>query len=1511
MPPVINNVGEFIRLGDAANQVDSLRTGDIVPLARPGEGFKGILYQNATYLIADGSVTEEKIAVGAVTGSRIADDSIATDHILDLQVTTAKLAAMAVGNDNLADDSVQTRNLADDAVTDPKIASVAASKLTGTVATAQIAADAVTADKLSANSVVSASIVDGSVTTPKMADASVTDAKITAVAASKLTGVLTPNSIPNLNAGKINAGTFNAARIPNLNASRITGGTLDAARIPSIPASRIATGILDTARIPQLTTSKITSGEFGTARIADDAITTPKIAADAVGADQLAANAVVGASIVDGSVTASKLASSPTTGDILQYTAAGLAWADSTIPDGSVTNNKLATGISGAKITTGSIRANIIGNLPAYKITSGTFNAARIPNLNASKINAGIFTDAMIPNLNASKINAGTFTDAMIPNLNASKITGGEFGTSRIANHAITNNKLATGISGAKITTGAIQGYILTNIPASKINSGTFNAARIPNLNASKINAGTFNAARIPDISAAKITTGVVGIARIPDVPAAKITGTLAVARIPNLDASKITTGTIDGDRIAPGVITSSHIEDGSVEEVDLCAKNDPTNGQVLAIDTGTGQFEWVDRAAMINSTVETDNSLGGDGSTGDPLQIADDGVTTRKIPDGAVTAPKLADASVTNRAMADNAVSHRTMADDSVGEDELIRHSVTNTKLGDLSVGTGKIQGGAVTEEKLDIANDPMDDRILAWNGSMMEWRAEGGLSIPDGSITTPKLADGAVTDDKITSVSVGKLTGTLSDAQIPSTIARDSEIRTDDQINTLADARASARYTDGEKTKLAGVETGAEANVGVEYTQPEKTKLDGIEAGAQINVGLEYTQTEKTKLAGIEDGAEANVGVEYTQPEKTKLGGIETAATADQTGNEIVSAIDTTLGNEAWKIPGMGTPVDTDRLIPAGGDDGQLLAKSADTDYETEWVDSPMGTGGLTAGDVGNHIVSAGFANASRTLSFGHAGAGVSATSIPLTYLNATHDTRPLAVTGIDVEFGDTVVVADNTIFQYQNRVGKTVDKNDIPTDDDFVHISDVGDGLDQSEVDARVRALVSDWAEEGSTGDIPESRIPSTIARSSQIRTDGQIDTLADARASARYTDTEKTKLAGIETAASADQTGTEIVSAIDSTLGNEDWKTPGMGGGGLLSVSTDTTISGTGVSGNPLGIADDGVTFQKLQQNFDIDDGTGHVVLYDDTNDPGFGRGKITAGYMANDSVNSESLEIGAVGPTHLDTDGSSPSAGLVLSYSDDEGNFTWMDLPSPGLAFAATDDSIVGTGLFGDPLSLANNSVSSAKIRTHAVTEPKLAPGSVRDDKIADNAVGTRAIAPDAVINANIIFGAIDTYHFNVPRPATDGQVLSATGGGLSLEWEDGGLATVASDGTLDGDGTTGDPLRIATAPPPPAHVLRFGLSLDRTISNSDVTGGNTDSDGVPFTIPTITDPMYLWLWRGESEGAFTEFEQTTSPVNQIGGMEQRRLVVSGDNGHLLVSNGRYLAVTSGSMWNWA
>ena len=122
----------------------------------------------------------------------------------------------------------------------------------------------------------------------------------------------------------------------------------------------------------------------------------------------------------------------------------------------------------------------------------------------------------------------------------------------------------------------------------------------------------------------------------------------------------------------------------------------------------------------------------------------------------------------------------------------------------------------------------------------------------------------------------------------------------------------------------------------------------------------------------------------------------------------------------------------------------------------------------------------------------------------------------------------------------------------------------------GLTEAQVDARVAAGVADFAEEGNTADlVPDSKIAGNIARTVQVPTIAQID----ARARARYTDAEKAKLAAVEASATADQTGTEIVDAIDTELGSEDWQSGGGSGGGTddqTAAEVPVDATGFGVS-----------------------------------------------------------------------------------------------------------------------------------------------------------------------------------------------------------------------------------------------------------------------------------------------------------------------------------------------------
>lgn len=111
--------------------------------------------------IADGAVTSEKVATGAIGTAAIADAAVIYDKIKDKAVGSAKLADNAVSAQKIATNAVQERQLFDGAVTQSKLAP-------DSVSTAKLVANAVTPEKLAQSAVTTEKIAAGAVTGEKV-----------------------------------------------------------------------------------------------------------------------------------------------------------------------------------------------------------------------------------------------------------------------------------------------------------------------------------------------------------------------------------------------------------------------------------------------------------------------------------------------------------------------------------------------------------------------------------------------------------------------------------------------------------------------------------------------------------------------------------------------------------------------------------------------------------------------------------------------------------------------------------------------------------------------------------------------------------------------------------------------------------------------------------------------------------------------------------------------------------------------------------------------------------------------------------------------------------------------------------------------------------------------------------------------------------------------------------------------------------------------------------------------
>ena len=172
-------------------QVADIIGGTLVLPNRSVAGEKLVLGAVDTTELADGAVTTAKIADANVTTAKLADANVTTAKIADANVTAAKLASDAVTSAKIKNGEVTQGKLGQNAVLEGNINAnaVTAAKIkngevkqgklgTDAVQTANIEAGAVTTAKLDDEAVTTAKIDDEAVTTAKLDDASVTTDKL-------------------------------------------------------------------------------------------------------------------------------------------------------------------------------------------------------------------------------------------------------------------------------------------------------------------------------------------------------------------------------------------------------------------------------------------------------------------------------------------------------------------------------------------------------------------------------------------------------------------------------------------------------------------------------------------------------------------------------------------------------------------------------------------------------------------------------------------------------------------------------------------------------------------------------------------------------------------------------------------------------------------------------------------------------------------------------------------------------------------------------------------------------------------------------------------------------------------------------------------------------------------------------------------------------------------------------------------------------------------------------------
>jgi hypothetical protein len=175
------------------------------PEMTPRQPLSSVPYSFRPVNLADGSVTEAKLASNAVTTLKLAANAVTGVKLADNSVSTNKIASNAVTSSDLANMAVTTNKIADGAVTSSKI-------VDGGVAAADIAGNSISGNKIVDGTLTSADLASNSVTSAKIASGAVGNADlannaVTAAKGADEPGIAFRKSLPGNNFRAIPAGS--------------------------------------------------------------------------------------------------------------------------------------------------------------------------------------------------------------------------------------------------------------------------------------------------------------------------------------------------------------------------------------------------------------------------------------------------------------------------------------------------------------------------------------------------------------------------------------------------------------------------------------------------------------------------------------------------------------------------------------------------------------------------------------------------------------------------------------------------------------------------------------------------------------------------------------------------------------------------------------------------------------------------------------------------------------------------------------------------------------------------------------------------------------------------------------------------------------------------------------------------------------------------------------------------------------------------------------------------------
>ena len=581
---------------------------------------------------------------------------------------------------------------------------------------ANIQNGAVTTDKLVNSAVTTSKIDNDAVTTIKIADAAVTFSKLedAGVTAGTYGSPIEVVQVTVDQKGRVTA--INPLTI-SLTGAEIQDGTIENADIASdaITTDKIADGTIATADVADgaITTAKILDGTIITTDIADDAVTIAKIGT---------------AGAADGDkVLTTDAAGNPVWADRTDFTT-------STLSDGSIYVGDV-NDIAQEVPVSGDVTIDNTGNV---QIVANAVGSAEIANDAVGSTE--IATDAV----GSSEI----ATDAV----GSAEIASGAVGTDEIADGAVGSADIGTDAVGAdEIAADAVG--------SSEIATDAVGSAEIA------ADAVTSSEIATDAVTASEIASGAVGSDEI-----ATDAVTSAEIAADAVGADEIASGAVGTDEIATDAVTAAEIASGAVGSDEIAT--DAVGSAEIAADAVTASEIAAD---AVGSSEIIDESIAAIDIAADAVtasEIATDAVGADEIATGAVGADEIATDAVGSAEIAADAVTASEIAAGAVTTSEILDGTVSTADIGDDQVTLAKIEnGGANQFLTTDATGNPQyenqSDVIDSFGGEGLVGDGAGALDVNvdnstlevvsdvvqvrDAGITTAKIADEAVTVDKI----------------------------------------------------------------------------------------------------------------------------------------------------------------------------------------------------------------------------------------------------------------------------------------------------------------------------------------------------------------------------------------------------------------------------------------------------------------------------------------------------------------------------------------------------------------------------------------------------------------------------------------------------------------------------------------------------------------------------------------------------------------------------------------